>query len=127
MKTRSVNPRNTPGVSRLDLLHAGLAAGAALAAWPLYDPQALWSGEMGTPKPGGTLRRRGWDPVHFDPHLTINNYTNSLLSFTHSRLVRHTVGADVQPGTFIVEPDVAERWEALDDTTYVFHLRQGGK
>jgi peptide/nickel transport system substrate-binding protein len=66
-------------------------------------------------------------PAHFDPHLTINNYTNYLLSFTHSRLVRHKVGADVQPGTFIVEPDLAERWEALDDTTYVFYLRQGVK
>jgi peptide/nickel transport system substrate-binding protein len=26
-----------------------------------------------------------------------------------------------------VEPDLAERWEELDDTTYVFHLRQGVK
>ena len=33
----------------------------------------------------------------------------------------------MQPGTFIVEPDLAERWEAPDDTTYVFHLRQGVK
>jgi hypothetical protein len=67
MKTRSVNPRNTPGVSRRELLHAGLAADAALAAWPLYDPPALWGGDVGTPKPGGTLRVRGWDPPHFDP------------------------------------------------------------
>jgi len=50
-----------------------------------------------------------------------------MLSFVYSRLVRHKVGADVPPGTFIVEPDLAERWEALDDTTYVFHLRQGIK
>jgi len=70
---------------------------------------------------------RGWDLPHFDPHLTINNYTNYVLSFVCSRLVRHKAGADVQPGTFIVEPDLAERWEELDDTTYVFHLRQGVK
>jgi len=50
-----------------------------------------------------------------------------MLSFVSSRLVRHKVGADVQPGTFIVEPDLAERWEALDDTTYVFYLRKGVK
>ena len=25
----------------------------------------------------------------------------------------------------MVEPDLAERWEELDDTTYIFHLRQG--
>ena len=41
--------------------------------------------------------------------------------------MRHKVGADVTPGTFIIEPDLAERWEELDDTTYVFHLRQGVK
>ena len=29
------------------------------------------------------------------------------------------------PGTFIVEPDLAERWDTPDDTTYVFHLRHG--
>jgi peptide/nickel transport system substrate-binding protein len=72
-------------------------------------------------------RIRGWDPAHFDPHLTINNYTNYMLSFVYSRLVRHKVGADVQPGTFPVEPDLAQRWEELDDTTYVFHLRKGVK
>jgi peptide/nickel transport system substrate-binding protein len=70
---------------------------------------------------------RGWDLPHFDPHLTINNYTNYILSFVCSRLVRHKVGTDVQPGTFSVEPDLAERWEAPDDTTYVFHLRKGVK
>jgi ABC-type transport system substrate-binding protein len=26
-----------------------------------------------------------------------------------------------------VEPDLAERWEALDDTTYLFHLGKGVK
>src|SRR5262245_25384996 len=119
METQSVNPPKTYGVSRRELLQAGLAASAALSALPLYTPSTLSGGEVGTPKQGGTLRVRGWDLPHFDPHLTINNYTNYLLSFTHSRLVRHRVGAEVQPGTFIVEPDLAERWEALDDTTYV--------
>src|SRR4029450_2625102 len=31
----------------------------------------------------------------------------------------------MRPGTFLVEPDLAERGEALDDTTYIFPLRQG--
>ena len=39
--------------------------------------------------------------------------------------MRRQVGADVKPGKFLVEPDLAERWEALDDTTYVFYLRKG--
>jgi peptide/nickel transport system substrate-binding protein len=83
--------------------------------------------ETGQPKRGGILRMRGWDPPHFDPHLTINNYTNYLLSFVYGRLVRHKTGADVQPGTFPIEPDLAERWEAPDDTTVVFHLHKGVK
>jgi peptide/nickel transport system substrate-binding protein len=35
------------------------------------------------------------------------------------------VGAGVPPGTFAVEPDLAERWEEPDDTTVVFYLRRG--
>jgi peptide/nickel transport system substrate-binding protein len=115
------------GVRRRDLLKAGLAAGVTLSAWPRHRPQGLWVAEAGQPKRGGILRVRGYDPVHFDHHLTPNFKTNTTLSFVHSRLVRHKVGAGVQPGTFMVEPDLAERWEVPDDTTYVFHLRQGVK
>ena len=70
---------------------------------------------------------RGYDPVHFDPHQTISFKTHTTLSFVYSRLMRHKVGPDVRPGTFSVEPDLAERWEEVDDTTYVFHLRKGVK
>src|ERR671934_2441527 len=127
METRYVNPRNAQGMSRRDLLKVGLAAGVMLSARPLHHPPMLWGGEAGPPKRGGILRVRGYDPVHFDPHLTISFKTHTTLSFVYSRLVRHKVGADVPPGTFTLEPDLAERWEALDDTTYVFHLRKGVK
>jgi peptide/nickel transport system substrate-binding protein len=127
MKTRQLAPRKLQGVSRRDLLKAGLAAGAALSTWSLKGPPALCGEEAGSPKRGGILRVRGYDPVHFDPHLSINVRTQSTLSFVYSKLVRHKVGAAIRPGTFIVEPDLAERWEELDDTTYVFHLRQGVK
>ncbi len=125
MKTWQARLGDTEGMSRRDLLKAGLAAGTALSAWPLAGPQTLWGDEAQTPKRGGILHVRGWDPPHFDPHLTIAPFTHWVLSFVYSRLVRHKVGAEVQPGTFIVEPDLAERWEEVDDTTYVFHLRQG--
>ena len=98
METRHVDPRNTHGVSRRQLLKAGLAAGAALSAWPLYGPSALWGEEAGPPKRGGILRVRGRDPVHFDPHLSINVRTQSTLSFVYSKLVRHKVGADDSAG-----------------------------
>ncbi len=121
------HPQKTQGVRRRELLKAGLAAGVTLSTWPLYRPSTLWGAEVGQPKHGGILRMRGWDPVHFDPHLTITPDMHRVLSFVYSRLVRHKVGADVQPGTFPVEPDLAEHWEEVDDTTYVFHLRKGVK
>jgi peptide/nickel transport system substrate-binding protein len=120
-------PHKTQGARRRDLLKAGLAAGVTLSAWPLSRPAMLWGAEAGQPKRGGILRVRGWDPPHFDPHLTVNNRTHSTLSLVYSRLVRHKAGPEVQPGTFPLEPDLAERWEELDDTTYVFYLRKGVK
>jgi peptide/nickel transport system substrate-binding protein len=119
------HPQQTRGVRRRELLKAGLAAGATLSAWPLHRPSALWGVEAGPPKRGGVLRVRGWDPPHFDPHLTIAPATHFTLSLVYSRLVRHKVGPEVQPGTFPLEPDLAEGWETPDDTTYVFHLRKG--
>ena len=91
-----------------------LASRSDLAAVSSLDTVGA---EAGPPRRGGILRVRGWDPPHFDPHLTIAPATHFTLSLVYSRLVRHKVGPDVQPGTFIVEPDLAERWEELDDTT----------
>jgi peptide/nickel transport system substrate-binding protein len=122
-----LNRDATLKLSRRELLQAGLAAGATLSTWPLYRPPALWGQEAGTPKRGGILHARGWDPVHFDPHLTRAFMTHTALSFVYSKLLRHKVGPDVPPGMFIVEPDLAERWEEPDDTTYIFHLRKGVK
>jgi peptide/nickel transport system substrate-binding protein len=127
MERPSTARRTAAGLSRRELLHAGLAAGTALSVWPLSGPQTLWGQEAGAPKRGGILRVRGWDPPHFDPHLTIAPATHFTLSLVYNRLVRHKTGPEVQPGTFIVEPDLAERWEELDDTTYVFQLRKGVK
>jgi ABC-type transport system substrate-binding protein len=125
MNAQPERPRKAQGLGRRELLQAGLTAGVTLSAWPIHSPPALWGAEAGQPKRGGILRTWGSDPSHFDPHLTTNAKTHAALSFVHNTLVRHKVGSGIQPGTFIVEPHLAERWEALDDTTYVFHLRQG--
>jgi peptide/nickel transport system substrate-binding protein len=127
METRQVPAQQAHGVSRRTLLKAGLTAGATLSVLPLCSPRALWGAEAGPPRRGGILRARGWDPPHFDPHLTRAFMTHTALSFVYNKLLRYKVGPDVPPGTFIVEPDLAERWEAPDDTTYIFHLRQGVK
>ncbi len=117
MRPQPMRLGHAAGISRREVLKAGLAAGATLSAWPLYGPQALWGAEGGPPKRGGILRLLGLEPQHFDPHLTLNFKTHTALSFVYSRLLRHKVGAGVQPGTFTVEPDLAERWEEPDDTT----------
>jgi hypothetical protein len=117
MTTPQVHSHIIHGVHRRDLLKAGLAAGVTLSTWSLHHPAALWGAEAGQPRRGGILRVRGFDPPNFDHHLTLAGFTQSTVSFVYSKLVRHKVGADVPPGAFIIEPDLAERWEALDDTT----------
>ena len=48
-----------------------------------------------------------------------------VVSFTHSRLLRHKAGATVRPGSFALEGDLAESWQQTNETTYVFKLRKG--
>src|SRR5258705_13809952 len=126
METRQAHAQQAHAVSRRGLLKAGLVAGVTLSAWPLHSPTALWGAEAGSPKRGGILRVRGWDPVHFDPHLTFSFKTHTTLSFVYSKLLRYRGEAGMEPGAFFLEPDVGERWEGLDATTYVFPLRPGG-
>jgi ABC-type transport system substrate-binding protein len=125
METPQAHLHVIQGVRRRDLLKAGLAVEATMSAGLLARPQALWAAEAGQPKRGGILRVRGWDPPHFDPHLTPNVRTHTTLSFVYSRLVRYKVGVEIPLDTFRIEPDVAARWETPDDTTYVFYLCHG--
>ena len=118
-----MHPQLLQGLSRRALLHRGLTASLTVAAFPLARPATLWGAEAGQPKRGGSLRLRGVDPPHFDPHLTFNFKTHTTLSFVYNKLVRYQAGRE--PGTFLLAPDLAERWEALDETTSVFHLRHG--
>ena len=105
-------------VSRRDLLALGglTLAGTALGARRV---------QAQTPKRGGTLTVRLWDPPHFDHDLTISFKTHIVLTFTHSRLLKHKAGPGVQPGTFPIEGDLAESWTQPNETTYVFKLRRG--
>ena len=105
-------------LTRRDLLKlgSGILVGAAAAPRPARAQ---------TPKRGGTLTIRAWDPPHFDPFQTISYKTHVVLTFTHSRLLRHKAGPGVQPGTFPIEGDLAESWSQPSETTYVFKLRKG--
>ena len=66
-----------------------LAAGTAAAALATYPSRALAQ----APKRGGTLAIRAWDPPHFDAILAHAYKTHVVISFTHSRLLRHRAGA----------------------------------
>ena len=106
-------------MTRRDLLTIG-AAGLTAAALPS-------SAVAQTPKRGGTLTLRMWDPPHFD-HILAHAYkTHVVISFTHSRLLRHKTGPSVKPGSFAMEGDLAESWQQTSDTTYIFKLRKGVK
>ena len=106
-------------LSRRELLKLG---GTAIALAPGVSAGRAWAQ---TPKRGGVLTVRGWDPPHFDPHLTVSYKTHIAYSFTHSRLVKHKAGPGLQPGLFSVEGDLAESWTQPNENTYVFKLRRG--
>ncbi len=107
-------------LSRRDLLTLGglTLAGAAVVPAP---------SRAQTPKRGGTLVLRTWDPPHFD-HMGAGGISYKIhipLTFTHSRLLKHKAGPGVTPGTFQLEGDLAESWQQTNETTYVFKLRKG--
>jgi peptide/nickel transport system substrate-binding protein len=107
-------------LSRRHLLKLGGAALAGASVAPTVV-------RAQSPKRGGTLAIRTWDPPHFDPFQTISYKTHIALSFTHSRLLRHKAGPNVVPGTFPIEGDLAESWTQPNETTYIFKLRRGVK
>jgi len=105
-------------LGRRDVLTLGGLAAARIA----LGPSAL---RAQTVKRGGTATIRVWDPPHFDPYLIVAFKTQIVYSFTHSRLLKHKAGPSVQPGSFVLEGDLAESWSQPDETTYVFRLRKG--
>src|SRR5262245_51639192 len=105
-------------LARRDLL---TLSGLALAG-AMLQPSAA---HAQTPKRGGTLTLRVWDPPHFDPYLVVAFKTQVVYSFTHSRLLKHKAGPSVQPGSFVFEGDLAEYWAQQSATEYVLRMRNG--
>src|SRR2546425_5071858 len=101
MHTQRAYSHLAEGLSRRELLQMGLAAGLTVSVLPLSRPATLWGAEAGPPRRGGILRVRGYDPVHFDHHLTLHARTNTTLSFVHSTLLRYKGGSEIAPGPYI--------------------------
>jgi peptide/nickel transport system substrate-binding protein len=82
------------------------------------------TGAPATPKRGGTLNATfSSDPAHLDPHRGVT--AQNFVPLVYNGLVRFKTGPDVRVDEFVIEPDLAERWEQPNPTTYVFHLRRG--
>lgn len=82
-------------------------------------------GPAETPKRGGTLNATfSSDPAHLDPHrgTTAQNF----IPLVYNGLVRFKTGTEVRVDEYIIEPDLAERWEVSQDgLVYTFRLRRG--
>lgn len=78
-------------------------------------------------KRGGTVTLAfSVDPNHLDPHRGITAI--NFVSLVYDGLTEFKTGPDVPPGTHILEPALAERWEiSSDGKTYTFFLRKGVK
>jgi peptide/nickel transport system substrate-binding protein len=88
--------------------------------------QAPAGGEK--PKYGGIVRMAEREPPNLDPHLSISFLTHNAASLVYNGLVRLTyVNEQKSPNDLTVVPDLAERWEYVDDKTLVFSLRKGVK
>ena len=75
-----------------------------------------------SPKRGGTLTLRGWDPPMFDHMLQTAYRVQIPITFTHSRLVKHKAGPAIAPASFPIEGDLAESWSQPTETVSYTHL-----
>jgi peptide/nickel transport system substrate-binding protein len=122
--------RPMPRASRRHLLKLGGAAAAA-SVLGLRHSESLADGDpppakAKQPDRGGTFRIRiGQSPAHFDPHQTSAYSTMVPLSFAYSRLVMIKPGSTIVPGTQPLDSDLAQSWDRLGDTVYIFRLRPG--
>src|SRR5262252_3957153 len=125
-----MEPHLMPPVSRRHLLKLGSTAAAA-SALGLRHGESLADGDpppekAKQPDRGGTFRiRMAQSPAHFDPHQTAAYSTMVALSFAYSRLVMIKPGASIVPGTQPLDSDLAQSWDRIGDTAYIFRLRPG--
>ena len=117
-------------VTRRDVLKRGLAAslaGLTVQAVRRGLPVAFAQGAAGEkPKYGGIVRMAEREPPNLDPHLSVSFLTQNPASLIYNSLVRLTYTFEQKsPYDLTLMPDLAERWEYLDEKTLVFYLRKG--
>lgn len=81
-------------------------------------------------KPGGTITIRWWtgDPPDLDPYLNVTFRAQEFAGFFYSRLLKYDSGPNIPPNSFIITPDLAEKYDvSKDGLTYTFTLRANAK
>jgi len=77
-------------------------------------------------KYGGTLLARYLEPPRMDLNRTLSCTIYHTLNYTNNKLLRGSTGATADGDSVEIEPDLAESWEANDDSTeFIFNLREG--
>src|SRR5919201_1858260 len=72
------------------------------------------------PKYGGVVRMAEREPPNLDPHLSVSFLTQNVGSLIYNSLVRLTYTFEQKsPYDLTLMPDLAERWEYLDEKTLV--------
>jgi peptide/nickel transport system substrate-binding protein len=105
---------------------AALLPPAMITSGSIAFAQGPAAGEQ--PKYGGIIRLAEREPPNLDPHLSISFMPQNIGSLVYSSLVRFPYGHEQKsPYDLTIMPDLAERWEYLDDNTVVFYLRTGVK
>lgn len=129
MEEQAYRIRQRLGLSRRALTLTAAAGAAALLASCKTGKTASRTSGAGTktasPAYGGQLNLAiKFDTVSFDPSKTPNHVpTQQVLALAADSLLGFKSGPNVQYSEISVEPRLAQRWEAPDAQTYIFHLR----
>ena len=85
------------------------------------------TGAAGKPKSGGQINvRQTTDPFDFDPTGKPTN-NRSVMCYAYDSLLSFKYGPNVGFYDAVLQPGLAERWEAPDGVTFTFHLRKGAQ
>lgn len=76
---------------------------------------------------GGELWLRYLEPPRMDMNRTLSCTIYHTMNYTNNKLVRGASGANADPNLVVIEPDLAESWEAANDdaTEFIFNLKPG--
>jgi peptide/nickel transport system substrate-binding protein len=106
------------------LAGSGLAAAALLGCRQESPPAAQTTSTAPQAKRGGTLNRltpqNGTFLSGVDPHIVPTSEAGFMGLF-YQTLMR------LNPRTFEIEPELAQKWETPSETQYIFHLQPGVK